>query len=83
VLNSQKRWFPARTETHREKLVHASQSTRVLKLVLSLLISLSLMSATAFLAFCATLLQYSDDPPRESQFCTDFCPRAPGAVKRP
>jgi hypothetical protein len=50
--------------------------------MLSLLISFSMMSATAFLAFCATLLQYSDDPDKSLLFCTD-CPGPPGAFTRP
>ena len=59
-----------------------AQSVRVVKLMLSLLISFSMMSATAFLAFCATLLQYSDDPDKSLLFCTD-CPGPPGAFTRP
>eukprot|EP01052_Picozoa_sp_SAG31_P034906 SAG31_NODE_4141_length_3539_cov_2.949419_2_plen_429_part_00 len=59
-------------ETHDEKLVHPSMAVLATKLIVSTGLSMSLMLLTAFLAFCATLIQYYGRPSRDQIFCVDF-----------
>ena len=59
-------------ETHVEKIVHASQFGKVMKVVISQTISISLMLLTAFVAFAVTLIQYYGRPSKEDTYCVDF-----------